>query len=98
MGLGPKSVWIGLSNWKSWGSFGDVRDSQFRLSVEVSFYEQNSISRMWDGSKISSRLGLPGYRNLIVSQNKGTQCRPQYTIILIMGTPKMVPLILGNPH
>ena len=25
------------------------------------------------------------------------QHRPQYTIILIMATPKMVPLILGNP-
>ena len=23
---------------------------------------------------------------------------PQNTIILIMGTPKRVPLILGNPH
>ena len=23
--------------------------------------------------------------------------RPQYTIILIIGTPKMVPLMLGNP-
>ena len=28
----------------------------------------------------------------------GPQHRPQYTIVLIMGTPKMVPLILGNPH
>ena len=28
----------------------------------------------------------------------GPQCRPQYTIILIIGTPKIVPIILGNPH
>ena len=28
----------------------------------------------------------------------GPQYRPQYIIILIMGTFKMVPLILGNPH
>ena len=28
----------------------------------------------------------------------GPQYRPQYTIVLIMGTPKKVPLILGNPH
>ena len=26
------------------------------------------------------------------------QCRPQYTIVLIIGTPKKVPLILGNTH
>ena len=35
---------------------------------------------------------------MVVSQNKGTQYRPQYTIVLIIGTPKKVPLILGNPH
>ena len=28
----------------------------------------------------------------------GPQYRPIYTIVLIMGTPKMVPLILGNPY
>ena len=26
------------------------------------------------------------------------QYRPQYIIVLIMGTSKKVPLILGNPH
>ena len=26
------------------------------------------------------------------------QYRPQYTIVLIIGTPKEVPLIWGNPH
>ena len=36
--------------------------------------------------------------HIIVSLNKGPQYRPQYTIILIIGTPKRVPLILGNPH
>ena len=35
---------------------------------------------------------------MVVSQNKGTQYRPQNIIVPIMGTPKMVPLILGNPH
>ena len=29
---------------------------------------------------------------------RGTQYRPQNTIILIMGGPKVVPLILGKPH
>ena len=29
---------------------------------------------------------------------RGPQYRPQYTIVLIMGTPKKVPLILGNYH
>ena len=28
----------------------------------------------------------------------GPQYRPQYTIVLIIGTPKKVPLILGNPQ
>ena len=32
----------------------------------------------------------------VVSQNRGTPI--QNTIVLIMGTPKMVPLVLGNPH
>ena len=35
---------------------------------------------------------------LVVSQNRGPQYSPQNTIVLIMGTPKMVPLILGNPQ
>ena len=34
----------------------------------------------------------------VVSHNKGTLYRPQYTIILIMGTLNKVPLILGNTH
>ena len=43
--------------------------------------------------------GLMIELGLVVSQNRGTQIyRPQYTMVLIMGTPKMVPLILGNPH
>ena len=29
---------------------------------------------------------------------RGTQYRPQNAIVLILGTPKMVPPILGNPH
>ena len=35
---------------------------------------------------------------MVVSQNEGTQYRPQNIIVLIIGTPKMVPLILGNLH
>ena len=35
---------------------------------------------------------------MVVSQNRGPQFRPQNTIVLIIGTPKMVPLILGNPQ
>ena len=41
-------------------------------------------------------LNLP-QTNLVVSLNKGTPI-PQNTIVLIIGTPKMVPLIMGNPH
>ena len=37
-------------------------------------------------------------QDFVVSQNRGPQYRPQNTIVLIIGTPKMVPLILGNPH
>ena len=36
--------------------------------------------------------------NMVVSLNRGPQYKPQNAIILIMGTPKIVPLILGNPH
>ena len=35
---------------------------------------------------------------MVVSQIRKPQYRPQYTIVLIMGTPKMAPLIVGNPH
>ena len=35
---------------------------------------------------------------MVFSQNRGTQHGPPNTIILIMGSPKKVPLILGNPH
>ena len=36
--------------------------------------------------------------DVVVSQNRGAQYRPPNTIILNIGTPKMVPLILGNSH
>ena len=36
--------------------------------------------------------------HLVVSPNRGIQSRPPNTIILIMGIPKKVPLILGNPQ
>ena len=35
---------------------------------------------------------------MLVSQNRGPQYRPSYTIVLIVGTPKMVTLIVGNLH
>ena len=37
-------------------------------------------------------------RNVVVSQNGGPQYELHSTIVLISGTPKKVPLILGNPH
>ena len=36
--------------------------------------------------------------DMVVSQNKRTQYGPKNTIVLIIWTPKKVPLILGNPH
>ena len=35
---------------------------------------------------------------MVVSLNKGTPYRPQNTIVLIIGAPKKVLLILGNPQ
>ena len=32
------------------------------------------------------------------SQNEGPQYRPQIIILLSRGSPKRVPLILGDPH
>ena len=48
---------------------------------------------------LGSVLGDPLHGNilLVVSQSKGPQYRLQSTIVLIMGTPKRVPLNLGNP-
>ena len=43
-------------------------------------------------------LGFQMYNLKVVFQNRGTPCVPQNTLIFIMGTPKRVPLILGNPH
>ena len=51
--------------------------------------------RCLKNNKATQRCPL---KDLVVSLNKGTQYRPQNTIILIMGTPKKVPLILGNYH
>ena len=50
------------------------------------------------GGVLEIRLKVVGGVYMVVSQNKGAQYRPQNIIVLIMGTPKMVPLILGNPH
>ena len=39
------------------------------------------------------------YPEIVVSLNRGyPNIDPQNTIILIIGTPKKVPLILGNPQ
>ena len=35
---------------------------------------------------------------MVVSQIRRPQYRPQNTIVLIMGSSKKVPIILGNPH
>ena len=45
-----------------------------------------------------SLIETPKNQNMVVSQNEGPQYGPQNTIVLIIGTPKMVLLILGNPH
>ena len=42
--------------------------------------------------------GISGTLYLVVSQNKGTPKKTTNTIVLVMGTPKKVPLILGDPH
>ena len=34
--------------------------------------------------------------NMVLSQNRGTQYRPQNIIVMIKGTPKIGPLILGT--
>ena len=38
------------------------------------------------------------YIDMVVPQTGGTQDRHQYTLIVVAGTPKMVPLTLGNLH
>ena len=38
------------------------------------------------------------YIYMVVSQNRGPQYRPQNIVVLIVGTPKVVHPILGNPH
>ena len=35
---------------------------------------------------------------MVVSQSKGTPIWAPNTMVLSIGTPKRVPLILGNPH
>ena len=35
---------------------------------------------------------------MVVSRNEGPQYSPKYIILLIIGTPKKVPLILGTPQ
>ena len=35
---------------------------------------------------------------MVVSINRGPQYGPPNTIVLTIGTPKMAPLIVGNPH
>ena len=37
-------------------------------------------------------------RDVVVSQNKGPQYRPQNTMAIIIGTPKRGTPNLGNPH
>ena len=48
------------------------------------------------GVKVPGPYGPSGY--MVVFLNRGPQFRPQNIIVLIKGTPKMVPQILGNPH
>ena len=37
------------------------------------------------------------WKQMVVPKIGGPQYRSQNTIVLVMGTPKMVPVILGNP-
>ena len=65
--------------------------------------ELQRISDALKAQPCAARIGMGPPRNLqysyvVVSQNRGPQYRPQNTIILYTGTPKMVPLFLGNPH
>ena len=46
----------------------------------------------------ASKLLLAWKVYMVLSQNRGPQYRPIYIIVLHIGTPKRVPLILGNPH
>ena len=51
-------------------------------------------------SYVKNEVGLTYIRQsyMVVPKKRGSQYRPQNTIVLMMGIPKTVPLILGNPH
>ena len=36
--------------------------------------------------------------HMVISKNRGNQYRPQQILVLMLGTPRKLPLILGNPH
>ena len=46
---------------------------------------------------VGNRKSLFEHSHVVASQIRRPQCRPLNAIILIIGTLKMVPLILGNP-
>ena len=52
---------------------------------------------LWSFNLGTTRGTRTNVVDVVLSQNKGTQYRPRNTIILIIVTPKKVPLILGNP-
>ena len=71
-------------------------------------YDTTSLTIFWDcngGSKAVPKNTFDVASNqdeasqdLVVSQSEGTPNRPHRTIVLVMGTPKKVPLVLGKPH
>ena len=71
-------------------NFETVRlgSSRLRISLRLRF-------RVCEWQHGPERVGCRIF--LSVSLNRGPQYGPQYVMVLIMGTPKMVPLIMGNP-
>ena len=49
-------------------------------------------------TSVRENIGTYRGHNMVDFQNRGTPIQTQNTIVLIMGTPKKVPLFLGNPH
>ena len=94
----PQDFWESLPRgWQAWANVTELKKNftktgSFKGVVGViedlgllSFYkvDMSYIRFLW---------------YVVVSQNRGTQYKPQNTMILNIGTPKMVPLIFGNYH
>ena len=90
--------------WRYIGNNGEENGNYF-FSYFTETLREVELQRISDALKAqpcAARIGMGPPRNLqysyvVVSQNRGPQYRPQNTIILFTGTPKMVPLFLGIP-